>query len=262
LNNLGALYELRGDSKRALEYYAKAKTLALPSAGLAHADTAREAQLCVGAEDPEQAFAACNRLLATSPSDFRHRAHIINSRGVAQAMLGDFNGAINDFNLVIRNWPNHSDAYNNRGFTYAKLGQFERAQRDFEMALSINPNNQQARDSLSKLAFKLAQSEQPRSQLVGDWAVENMAMGAGEVYAFRPDATYEHKIWQILPGTRRVVQAEVGTYAVQGSRLTLIQQGGGVRTFTWRTTRDSYVSTPMLFLQDARGIEQQFYGSR
>jgi len=110
--------------------------IGLLRAGLAHADTAREAQLCGGAEDPEQAFAACNRLLATSPSDFRYRADIVNSRGVARAMLGDLNGAIDDFSLAIRNWPNHSDAYNNRGFTYAKLGQLEQARNDFEMALS------------------------------------------------------------------------------------------------------------------------------
>src|SRR5712691_2315422 len=158
--------------------------IGLLRAGLAHADTAREAQLCGGAEDPEQAFAACNRLLATSPSDFRYRADIVNSRGVARAMLGDLNGAIDDFSLAIRNWPNHSDAYNNRGFTYAKLGQLEQARNDFEMALSINPNNQKARDSLSKLA----QLEQPRrgplgsdggpgrgappAQLMGDWAVD------------------------------------------------------------------------------------------
>jgi hypothetical protein len=100
------------------------------------------------------------------------------------------------------------------------------------------------------------------AQIVGDWMVDNMAMGASQTLSFRPNGTYEYKIWQILPGTRRVVQAEVGTYAVQGSRLTLSQKSGGVRTYTWRTGQDPYIKTPMLFLQDARGREQQFYGSR
>lgn len=243
----------------------------LPSAALpAHADTVREARSCGGANGPEQALAACDRLLAASPSDYRYRADIHNSRGVARAMLGDLNGAIDDFNLAIRNWPNHSDAYNNRGFTYAKMGQFSQARDDFEMALSINPENRKARQNLSGLAQIEPQPWGGRdpawdgvlAQIVGDWGVDHSAMGAGETYTFRPDTTYEHKIWRILPGTRQVAQIEAGTYALQGNRLTLSPQGGGPRAYTWRTGQDPYVGTPMLFLQDAGGTELPFYGSR
>jgi hypothetical protein len=49
------------------------------------------------------------------------------------------------------------------------------------------------------------------AELTGDWAVDNMDMGAGQTLSFHPSGTYEYKIWQILPGTRRVVQAEDGT---------------------------------------------------
>jgi hypothetical protein len=244
----------------------------LLSAGLAHADRAQEAHLCGGAGGPEHAFAARNRPLATSPSDFRPRADIDHSRGVARAILGDHNGAIDDFSLALRNRPSRSDADHNRGSPDATLGHLGQGRSEFETARSLTPHAQKGRDSLSRLArMEPPRSEPlrrvgdpgrgaPPAQLVGDWGVDNTAMGAGETYAFRPDATYEHKIWQILPGTRRVARAEVGTYAVQGSRLTLSPQGGGVRTYTWRTGRDPYVGTPMLFLRDAKGTERPFYG--
>ena len=97
------------------------------------------------------------------------------------------------------------------------------------------------------------------TQLTGDWAVDDMNMGAGQTVSFRADGMYEYKIWQILPGTRRIAQAEEGSYAVQGSRLTLYPRSGGAQTYAWQLTEDPHVGSQVLRLYDAAGREWAFY---
>ena len=48
------------------------------------------------------------------------------------------------------------------------------------------------------------------AQPTGDWAVDDMAKGSGQTLSLRSNGIYEYKIYQILPGTRRLVQAEDG----------------------------------------------------
>jgi tetratricopeptide (TPR) repeat protein len=236
--------------------------LGLLSAGLsAQADEYQDQQLCgnaseLPAEQAFQAFEACSRLLATAPMDFTWRAHVYNSRGVALAIMGDLEGAIEDFSQAIRNYPNLSLAHGNRGLTYLQMGDRARARRDFEMALSIDPHNEMAEYHLNRLTPTNA----PAQDLVGGWVYDNRSMGISETYDFELDNTFVHQIWRILAGRREVIQEEIGIYDVQGDSLNLRSQDQGSRTYTWRISPDA-TGAISLFLQDAQGLEQQFYPS-
>jgi hypothetical protein len=106
------------------------------------------------------------------------------------------------------------------------------------------------------LSLLVASAQVGVAQIIGDWTVDNMTIGAGQTLSFRPNGTYEYKIWRILPGRREVIQAEVGTYKIQRDRVTLEARNGTSKSYRWRFDRGS---SPILFLRDDSGVEQQFY---
>lgn len=60
--------------------------------------------------------------------------------GMDKGILGDYQGAIEDFTEVIRLYPNSAEAYYNRGIAYTKLGNYQAAIADYNQAISFNPN--------------------------------------------------------------------------------------------------------------------------
>jgi hypothetical protein len=94
--------------------------------------------------------------------------------------------------------------------------------------------------------------------LIGEWEVRDTAMGAGRMYRFQSNGTYEYRIFRILPGTTQVIKSEAGTYIVQGNRLTLQPQGGDSRIYGWQITRDPYVGDRILWLENPSGVREQF----
>ncbi|WP_013325421.1 tetratricopeptide repeat protein [Gloeothece verrucosa] len=60
--------------------------------------------------------------------------------GMDKGMLGDYQGAIEDFTEVIRLYPNSAEAYYNRGIAYSKLGNSGAAMADYNKAVELNPN--------------------------------------------------------------------------------------------------------------------------
>jgi len=61
------------------------------------------------------------------------------ARGNSKYNMGDFNGALSDFNIAIKLKPYFPEAINNRGNIYIKIYKFESAIDDFNKAIEINP---------------------------------------------------------------------------------------------------------------------------
>ncbi len=63
-------------------------------------------------------------------------------RGVAKHRLEDFRGAINDYNQAIQIKPYYPDAFVYRGMAYHELRDFDRAIQDYNRALELDPKNE------------------------------------------------------------------------------------------------------------------------
>ena len=63
-----------------------------------------------------------------------------NNRGVAKHKLGQYDGAVADFDVAIRLRPDFADAYNNRGNAKHDLGQYDAAIADFDVAIRLRPS--------------------------------------------------------------------------------------------------------------------------
>lgn len=63
-------------------------------------------------------------------------------RGVAKHQLEDFRGAINDYNSAIELKPFYPQAYMNRGMSYHSLHMFEKAIEDYNRGLEFDPDNE------------------------------------------------------------------------------------------------------------------------
>jgi hypothetical protein len=46
--------------------------------------------------------------------------------------------------------------------------------------------------------------------IVGDWIVDNAAMGARQTFSFRSNGSYTYRIWRVMGGITKVVQEENG----------------------------------------------------
>jgi tetratricopeptide (TPR) repeat protein len=63
-------------------------------------------------------------------------------RGVAKHQLEDFRGAINDYNKAIEIKPFYPQAYMNRGMAYHNLHMFEKAIEDYNKGLEFDPDDE------------------------------------------------------------------------------------------------------------------------
>ena len=63
------------------------------------------------------------------------------NNGVDKAMKGDYQGAINDFDLALSLNPKFADAYMNRGTAKKKLGDYKGAISDLNTTIEINPSD-------------------------------------------------------------------------------------------------------------------------
>lgn len=62
-------------------------------------------------------------------------------RGLSKAVTRDWQGAIDDYTLAIRQDPTLVAAYVNRGIAYRQLGQAQQAIADYTQAIRLSPNN-------------------------------------------------------------------------------------------------------------------------
>lgn len=77
-------------------------------------------------------------------------------RGVAKHQLEDYRGAIEDYNKAIEIKPFYPRAYTNRGMAYHNLKDFENAIKDYNRALEFNPDDESVYNNrgIAKLAQK------------------------------------------------------------------------------------------------------------
>ena len=62
-------------------------------------------------------------------------------RGLAKHQLDDFRGAIQDYNMAIDIKPYYPDAYMHRGLAYLELKDYPKAIADYDQAIELNPND-------------------------------------------------------------------------------------------------------------------------
>jgi tetratricopeptide (TPR) repeat protein len=62
-------------------------------------------------------------------------------RGIAKHQLEDYRGAINDYNTAIEIKPFYPQAYTNRGMAYHNLKNYKKAIEDYNKALEFDPDN-------------------------------------------------------------------------------------------------------------------------
>ena len=68
-------------------------------------------------------------------------ATALNQQGLAKENLGDWEGAMGDYNQAIRLDPNYSAAYDNRGNVKRQKGDLNGAMADINQAIRLNPRN-------------------------------------------------------------------------------------------------------------------------
>ena len=76
--------------------------------------------------------------------------------GLQRERLGDYEGAIADFERAIEINPQYANAYSNRGFAKSRLGDYEGAMADYERAIEINPQMHRARFNLGRAYIRRA----------------------------------------------------------------------------------------------------------
>ncbi len=77
-------------------------------------------------------------------------------RGIAKHQLEDFRGAILDYDRAIEIKPFYPQAYMNRGMAYHNLGEYEKAIDDYNRGLEFDPDNESLYNNrgIAKLALK------------------------------------------------------------------------------------------------------------
>jgi len=99
----------------------------------------QRARIHVKAEDYPQAEADFSLALEQRPSARGH-----TERGFVRYQLGDYAGALEDFDAALELDPRSFEALLNRGETYAALEDDARALADFEAAVRLDPQHPQA----------------------------------------------------------------------------------------------------------------------
>ena len=78
----------------------------------------------------------CTQAIQLNPEN----AAAYGNRGVAEAALGDAEGAIEDFDAAIQINPESAEIYYDRARAKEALGQKEEAKADFEKAKELDPD--------------------------------------------------------------------------------------------------------------------------
>ncbi|MEH2332133.1 tetratricopeptide repeat protein [Nostoc sp.] len=79
-----------------------------------------------------------------SPKLVSDAQQTLYQEGVNKYELGNYEGAVEDFNHIIELEPQNALAYNRRGDAYYRLGDYEQAQADSSQAILLNPQDANA----------------------------------------------------------------------------------------------------------------------
>jgi tetratricopeptide (TPR) repeat protein len=97
---------------------------------------------CSGGEgrNPDVIITGCTAVIQANNDPDRRLAVALNNRGVAYKAKGDFDHALQDYDLALRLDPYAANHYNNRGVIYRIKGDFARAVEDYEKAIELKPD--------------------------------------------------------------------------------------------------------------------------
>ena len=110
--------------------------------------------------DYEGAIADYDRAIEINPQ----HANAYNNRGIAKNKMGDYEGAIADYDRAIEINPQYTIAYNNRGNTKNDMGDYEGAIADYDRALNIDPKYINAIHNRG-VALAMQSSQQVREEI-------------------------------------------------------------------------------------------------
>ncbi|HEY9702682.1 MAG TPA: tetratricopeptide repeat protein, partial [Allocoleopsis sp.] len=95
-------------------------------------------------QNAKEAMQALNRIYMQADTSFLTEQLMPKqdffSLGYQKLELGDYQGAIADYNSAIELNPNYTIAYNNRGNAYRNLKEYQKAIADYNRAIELNPN--------------------------------------------------------------------------------------------------------------------------
>lgn len=92
------------------------------------------------AEDYTLALDHFNAAFVSKSLSYQHRQLVSYNRGLTRFRLGDFAGAIEDFNRTLKLNARHPRAFAGRGAAFAATGEFYRALQDYNRALKFDPD--------------------------------------------------------------------------------------------------------------------------
>jgi tetratricopeptide (TPR) repeat protein len=97
---------------------------------------------CSGGEgtDPDLIIAGCTAVIQARTDPPRRLAIALNNRGVAFKVKGDFDHALQDYDLSIQLDPYSANHYNNRGVIYRIKGDLIRAAEEYGKAIVLKPD--------------------------------------------------------------------------------------------------------------------------
>ena len=77
-------------------------------------------------------------------------------RGIAKHNLEDFRGAVEDYNKAIDIKPYYPEAYMNRGLAYLSLQEYEKCIKDYDKAVELDPRNEAVYNNrgIAKMSMK------------------------------------------------------------------------------------------------------------
>lgn len=132
-NNLGSVYERKGQLDRAIESYGEAIRLD-PTAAQAFYN---RAHAFIAKQDYRAAISDYDRAIDLQ----RDFADAYSNRGGMYLLLGDTDKAIGDFDEAIRLKSADPIFWSNRASAYMTMGRYKDALADFDRAQSIDPGN-------------------------------------------------------------------------------------------------------------------------
>ena len=99
--------------------------------------TSQQGEQDLAEEDWIAETKSCDALLKTEPNN----VDLLFKRGVAKSNLGDYSGAIEDYNKALESEPNDANLYFNRAVAKAEAGDRDGAIRDYSEAIEKNPDH-------------------------------------------------------------------------------------------------------------------------
>ena len=112
----------------------------------------------------EEVIALYTQILSKHPED----AGILNSRGVVQTMLGNYDAAIADFDQLIELYPIGHVVLNNRGNAYLQKNDLGVASADFQQALTYLDDSPINLEERTRLEALIIETQQKQARLAGE----------------------------------------------------------------------------------------------